>query len=182
SMGATARALVARQAWTTPGNVLALLTEQRQSRQESYPFTASAVTAYGDVSLSATYAITRRVDSLPGSVARRKGSDLAADVSKAFPLPASWKVKSPVRTRVSWQETLTQSFVENAQAVGALSRLTDNGRRAFNFNADTDVAENMTFSLQASRVVTFDRNFNRRFVQTVITAVFQLQFFSGADK
>ncbi|MCC6928054.1 MAG: cell surface protein SprA [Gemmatimonadaceae bacterium] len=182
SLGATARALVSRQSWTTPGNDLALLTEQRESRQESYPFTATAVTAYGDVSLSATYAITRRVDSLPGSVARRKGSDLAADVSKAFALPQSWRVKSPVRTRISWQESLTQSFVENAQAVGALSRLTDNGRRAFNFNADTDVAENMTFSLQASRVVTFDRNFNRRFVQTVITAVFQLQFFSGGSK
>ncbi len=53
---------------------------------------------------------------------------------------------------------------------------------AFNFNADTDVAENMTFSLQGSRVVTFDRNFNRRFVQTVITAVFQLQFFAGVGK
>lgn len=181
-VGATARALMSRQAWTTPGDAAALATEMRESRQESYPFTATALTAYGNVALTATYAITRRVDSLPGSVARRKASDLAADISKSFGLPESWRVKNPVRTRISWQETLTQSFVANAQAEGARSRLTDNGRRAFNFNADTDVAENMTFSLQGSRVVTFDRNFNRRFVQTVITAVFQLQFFAGVGK
>ena len=181
-LGATARALQSRQAWTIPGDAAALLTEMRESRQASYPFTATAVTAYGEVALSATYAITRRVDSLPGSVARRRASDLAADISKSFTLPESWRVKNPVRTRVSWQETLTQSFIANSQAEGARSRLTDNGRRAFNFNADTDVAENMTFSLQGSRVVTFDRNFNRRFVQTVITAVFQLQFFAGVGK
>jgi len=103
-------------------------------------------------------------------------------VSKAFPLPKAWKLRSPLRARVSWQETLTESFVSNQLAVESRSRLTDNGRRAFSMNADTDVAENMTFSLQGSRVVTFDRNFNRRFVQTVITAVFQLQFFGGAVK
>ena len=116
------------------------------------------------------------------SAALLGASALAADISKSFTLPESWRVKNPVRTRVSWQETLTQSFIANSQAEGARSRLTDNGRRAFNFNADTDVAENMTFSLQGSRVVTFDRNFNRRFVQTVITAVFQLQFFAGVGK
>lgn len=181
-LGLTARALQSRQAWTTPSFDGEVLTEMRLSRQESYPFTASAVTAYGNVALSASYALTRRVDSLPGSVARRRASDVAADIGKSFALPASWKVKNPLRTRVSWQETLTQSFVANALAEGARSRLTDNGRRAFNFNADTDVADNMTFSLQGSRVVTFDRNFNRRFVQTVITAVFQLNFFATVGK
>jgi len=182
SIGITARALRTQQAWTTPGFDGTVATERRESRQESYPFTATAVTAIGQVAFSAAYAITRRVDSLPGSVARRRASDLAADISKSFSLPDDWKVRNPLRTRVAWQETLTQSFVSNAQAEGARSRLTDNGRRAFNFNADTDVAENMTFSLQASRVVTFDRNFNRRFVQTVFTAVFQLQFFSGPGR
>ncbi|MFP5354838.1 MAG: hypothetical protein ACLGIK_06730, partial [Gemmatimonadota bacterium] len=181
-LGITARALRSRQAWTTPGFDAAVLTEERLSRQESYPFTASAVTAYGNVAMSASYALTRRVDSLPGSVARRRASDLAADLGKSFALPAAWRVKNPLRTRVSWQETLTQSFVANALAEGARSRLTDNGRRAFNINADTDVAENMTFSLQGSRVVTFDRNFNRRFVQTVITAVFQRQFFATVGR
>jgi hypothetical protein len=181
-LGATARALRTRQAWTTPGDGLGILTEVRESRQESYPLSATAVTAWGEVAISAAYALTRRVDSLPGSAARRRSSDLAADIGKTFTLPERWRVRNPLRTRVSWQETLTESFVANAFAEGARSRLTDNGRRAFNFNADTDLDDNMTFSLQASRVVTFDRNFGRRFVQTVITAVFQLQFFAGDTK
>lgn len=181
-VGMTARALQSRQSWTLPGTGEAVLAEGRASRQESYPFTASATTAWGAIGLSASYALTRRLDSLPGSVARRRASDLAADLTKSFDLPDGWKVRTPLRTRVSWQETLTQAFVTNALADNARSRLTDNGRRAFNFNADTDVAENMTVSLQGSRVVTFDRNFNRRFVQTVITAVFQLNFFSGPPR
>jgi len=57
--------------------------------------------------------------------------------------------------------------------------LTDNGRQAFTLNADTDVAENATFSIQGSRIVNFDRNLNRRLTQTVITAVLQMQFFAG---
>ena len=182
SLGATARALRSRQAWTTPGDFAGLGDEVRQSRLESYPVSANVVTAFGEVTLSGAFSLSRRVDSLPGSVARFRRSDLAADLSKAFPLPKAWKLRSPLRSRVSWQETLTESFVSNQLAVESRSRLTDNGRRAFSMNADTDVAENMTFSLQGSRVVTFDRNFNRRFVQTVITAVFQLQFFGGAVK
>ena len=67
-----------------------------------------------------------------------------------------------------------------AHAAGARSRLTDNGRHAFSLNADSDVADNMTPSLQGSRVVTFDRNFNRRFNQMVLSAVLQVQFFGGA--
>ena len=45
---------------------------------------------------------------------------------------------------------------------------------------DTDLADDISFSLQASRVVTFDRNFNRRFTQTLISAVLNIQFFGGA--
>jgi hypothetical protein len=81
---------------------------------------------------------------------------------------------------MSYQRAETQSYVSNAAAASARSRLTDNGRTAFSMNADTDVAENVTFSLQGSRVVTFDRNFNRRFTQVIVSTVFQIQFFGGA--
>jgi hypothetical protein len=182
NVGITARALKSRQAWVTPSDFQAGRAEVRSSRVHSYPFSGNAVTAVGQVAFSAALAYTTQVDSLPGSVARRTSSNVGADVSKSFPLPSRWKLASPLRTRMSWQESLTQSFVSNADAFGSRSRLTDNGRRAFSINADTDVAENMTFSLQGARVVTFDRNFDRRQVQTVITAVFQLQFFSGAMK
>ena len=59
------------------------------------------------------------------------------------------------------------------------SRLVDNGREAISFNADTDVAENLTFSLQGARIVTFDNNLNRRLTQTVLSAVLQVSFFAG---
>ena len=182
SVGMTARLLRSRQAWVTPLGIPGSLAEVRETRLASYPLTANAVTALGEVGMSATWARSSQVDSLPGSILRQRRSDLTADLTKAFPLPSAWGVRSPLRTRASWQESLTRSDVSNDAAFDARSRLTDNGRRALSLNADTDVADNMTFSLQGSRVVTFDRNFNRRFVQTVLTAVFQLQFFAGAMK
>jgi hypothetical protein len=182
TIGFTARALRARQEWRSPADVATLPGEGRDARQTSFPVSANLVTVWGDVSLSGTYAFNRRVDSLPGSVTRGQTSDLVTDVAKSFPLPASWGTRSPLRARVSWQETLAENFVSNAAVFGSRSRLTDNGRRALNINLDTDVAENMNFSLQGARVTTFDRNLDRRIVQTLISAVFQMQFFAGAGK
>ena len=85
-----------------------------------------------------------------------------------------------MRTQLSYQRSETRSYVSNLAAIGLRSRLTDNGRKAFTVSADTDLQENVTFSLQGSRVVTFDRNFNRRFTQTLIAAVLNIQFFGGA--
>jgi hypothetical protein len=181
-IGLTARAVRARQEWRSPSDVATLPGEGRDAHQTSFPISANLVTAWGDISLSGTYAHNRRVDSLPGSVARGQTSDLVTDVAKSLPLPSSWGTKSPLRARVSWQETLAENFVSNAAVFGARSRLTDNGRRALNINLDTDVADNMNFSLQGSRVATFDRNLDRRIVQTLISAVFQMQFFAGAGK
>jgi hypothetical protein len=81
---------------------------------------------------------------------------------------------------VSFQETLARSVVSNVAVAAQRSRLTDNGRRVIGFSADADVSTDMTFGLQASRLVSFDRNFNRRFTQTVLSAVLELKFFGGA--
>jgi hypothetical protein len=116
---------------------------------------------------------------LPGSVTNAKSSEASADVGRSFTAPARWALKSPIRARIGFQQAQTQSYVENVFAAGRRSRLTDNGRTAFTVNADTDVAENATFSIQGSRIVNFDRNLNRRLTQTVITAVLQIQFFAG---
>jgi hypothetical protein len=180
TLGFTARALRARQTWTTPGDLGT--SEVRRSEQVSLPLSASVVTAWGNIALTGTYAYAARVDSLPGSTTRGRTSDLFTDVSKSFPLPASWKLASPLRTRLSWQETLAENFVSNAAVVGARSRLTDNGRRAVNLNLDTDLSETMSFSFQGSRLATFDRNFNRRIVHTMFSVVFQMQFFAGGDQ
>ncbi|MBC7896234.1 MAG: hypothetical protein H7066_12540 [Cytophagaceae bacterium] len=182
SLGLTARALRARQQWTTPSELASASAEVRRSQQWSLPLSANLVTAWANVALSGTYAYSRRVDSLPGSVAKGRTSDLVTDMSKVFTLPQSWRLRSPLRARVSYQQTLAENFVSNQAVVGARSRLTDNGRQAFNVNFDTDLSETMSFSLQGSRVGTFDRNFNRRIVQNILTAVFQMQFFAGASK
>lgn len=182
SLGFTARALWARQEWRSPSDLIGSPGEGRDAHQSSFPISANLVTAWGNFALSGTWSVNRRVDSLPGSVARGRTSDLVTDLAKSFALPESWGAKSPLRARISWQETLAENFVSNAAVFGSQSRLTDNGRRAFNINLDTDVAENMNFSLQASRVATFDRNLDRRIIQTLVSAVFQMQFFAGAAK
>ncbi len=58
-------------------------------------------------------------------------------------------------------------------------RIADNGRWSVNARAETDVAENASFSLSASRTVTYDEVNDRRFSQFVLSAVLQLQFFAG---
>ena len=102
--------------------------------------------------------------------------------SKFDPPTSEVPIQFGLSESVAWQESRTSSFVSNAAAEGLRSRLTDGGRRAFSANASTDLADNMTFSLQGSRVVNFDRNFNRKLVQTVFSAALQLQFFGGAMK
>jgi len=180
SLSTSARLLRSRQAFVAPATLATAFPELRASRLISWPLSFSALTARGEVSMSAALARSTRVDSLPGSVGNAATSDLTADIGRAFPLPASWQLKSKMRTRMSYQRTETRSYVSNLAAAGARSRLTDNGRHAFSLTADSDVADNMTLSLQGSRVVTFDRNFNRRFNQMVLSAVLQVQFFGGA--
>jgi hypothetical protein len=116
---------------------------------------------------------------LPGSVTNGNSAEASAELGRTFKLPSDWNLKSGLRARLGFQQTRTKSYVENLFAAGSRSRLTDNGRQAFTLNADTDVADNATFSIQGSRIVNFDRNFNRKLTQTVITAVLQMQFFAG---
>jgi hypothetical protein len=88
-------------------------------------------------------------------------------------------MKSDLRARLGFQQSRSTSDIQNGFAAGASSRLADNGRQAITFNADTDVAENLTFSLQGARIVTFDNNLNRRLTQTVLSAVLQIKFYAG---
>ena len=43
--------------------------------------------------------------------------------------------------------------------------------------ADTNVLDNAVFTFQGSHTIVFDNNLNRRFAQTVISAVLQFQFY-----
>ncbi|MBC7896639.1 MAG: cell surface protein SprA [Cytophagaceae bacterium] len=56
SLGLTARALRARQQWTTPSELASASAEVRRSQQWSLPLSANLVTAWANVALSGTYA------------------------------------------------------------------------------------------------------------------------------
>jgi hypothetical protein len=197
SIGGTARAVQTRQlnsrqpefvnATADLASAAPLLPSPGTDRGEtvvtSFPATVAIVFA-GARPLATTvgYAFSRRRESRPGLSAKTADADINAEISKPWALPPSWKPRSDLRTRVTYQETHGDNFVLNPEAVNNESRLSDNGRRAVSFSADTDVAENFSTSFVASRVESFDRNLNRRFTQTVLSAVLHLQFYAGEMK
>ena len=134
--------------------------------------------------LSSTFGFShsKRLDTKPGLRSNGNNSDFSIDLAKPWALPPDWGARSDLRTRVSYQESQGQNFVVNPFAFTGESRLSDNGRRAVSMSADTDVAENLTSSFVLSRVESFDRNLNRRFTQTVLSAVMHLQFYAGEFK
>jgi len=198
SIGGTARAVLTRQlnsrqpefvsvnnpaAQTEPLLNPAIGADRGETVVTSFPATMSIVFA-GARPLSTTmgYALSRRREARPGLSAKTANADVNAEISKPWALPPSWKPRSDLRTRISYQETHGDNFVLNPEAINNESRLSDNGRRAISFSMDTDVAENFSTSFVASRVESFDRNLNRRFVQTVLSAVLHLQFYAGEMK
>ena len=157
--------------------------EVSDSRSRSWRANPSVVwNVFGGLSTAGGYGRSIREDGRPGSQSTSRSDELSADLAKGFKLPTDWKAKSDLRTRFSYQYTHGQAYVLNTASETNRSRLSDNGRRAFNLNADTDFADNLTGSFTMSRVISFDNNFNRRFTQTVITAVLNIRFFAGELK
>ena len=118
---------------------------------------------------------------MPGSLARTRGNELSFDVGRAFHVPESLGLglRSDLRTRFGFVQIHNKTFV--LDSAGAFqSRLQDNGRQAFNLAGDTNLNDGLVFTLQASHIVTFDNNLNRRFAQTVLSTVLQFQFFGAA--
>jgi hypothetical protein len=156
--------------------------EIRRSHAETYPFGGSVIWAgRGSLSTSARYSLTQRLDSLPGSLARTRGNELTIDAGRSFHVPESigLGLRSDLRTRFGFQQSHNRTFV--LDSTGAFqSRLADNGRQSFNLAADTNLQDGLVFTLQASHIVTFDNNLNRRFAQTVLSTVLQFQFFGTA--
>ena len=183
SVSATAGYALSHQRYALPGASRLLAGDVRTGRAERFPLGASVqFSEPGALALSFNVSSTYRTDSLPGSVADATSRDVSAEVSRGFRLPADWQLKSNLRTRLAYQSTGSVAYVANAFASGARSRLADNGRRAISLNADTDVSEGVTFSLQSAHIVTFDNNLNRRYTQVVLSAVLQIAFFAGVQK
>ncbi len=180
SIGANAQFMATRQRQLVPTGTVNTPDDVRTGRVTSYPFGVSV--EWNDVGKLRTafrMASTFRLDSLPGSVADSKAREMSADVAREFQMPADWQLRSKLRTRLGWQQTAASTYLLNSLAGSARSRLADNGRQAFTLTADTDVAENLKFSLQSSRIVTFDNNLDRRFTQYVLSAILQIAFYAG---
>jgi len=183
SLGANARVMETRQINGTQPLLGELIDDRGELRVRTYPMNGSIVFAGArPVSSTVGYSISKRLDAKPGLSSNGDNSDFSIDVSKPWGLPADWNARSDLRTRISYQKSQGQNFVVNPLALTGESRLTDNGRRAFSMSADTDVAENLSSSFVISRVESFDRNLNRRFTQTVLSAVMHLQFYAGEFK
>jgi len=183
SLGANARVLETRQLNGTQPLFGELVDDRGTLRVRTYPVSGSVVFAGArPVSSTVGFSLSKRLDSKPGLSSNGDNSDFSVDVSKPWKLPADWDARSDLRTRVSYQKSQGQNFVVNPLALTGESRLSDNGRRAFSMSADTDVAENLSSSFVISRVESFDRNLNRRFTQTVLSAVMHLQFYAGEFK
>ena len=183
SAGANARVLETRQFNGTQPLFGEVFDDRGELRVRSYPVSGTIVFA-GERPLSSTvgFSSSKRLDAKPGLSSNGNNSDFSVDVSKPWRLPADWNARSDLRTRVSYQKSQGQNFVVNPLALTGESRLSDNGRRAFSMSADTDVADNLSSSFVVSRVESFDRNLNRRFTQTVLSAVMHLQFYAGEFK
>jgi cell surface protein SprA len=183
TLGANARVLETKQFNGTQPLFGDVPDDRGQLRVRSYPMSGSIVFA-GERPVSSTvgFSLSKRLDAKPGLSSNGDNSDFSLDVSKPWKLPADWNARSDLRTRLSYQKSQGQNFVINPLAFTGESRLSDNGRRAFSMSADTDVAENLSSSFVVSRVESFDRNLNRRFTQTVLSAVMHLQFYAGEFK
>jgi len=183
SLGANARMLETRQSNATEPLLGEELDDRGRMRVRSFPMSGSVVFA-GARPLSSTvgFSLSRRLDAKPGLRSNGNSSDFSLELAKPWAVPASWQTRSDLRTRISYQKSEGQNFVVNPIAFSGESRLSDNGRRALSMSADTDVAENLTSSFVLSRVESFDRNLNRRFTQTVLSAVMHLQFYAGEFK
>jgi Motility related/secretion protein len=183
SISANLRYLNTRQSSVVPSEMAGTPADVRVSRVDSWPLNGSITWNVG-TGLITSFGLgtTHRLDSLPGSVAESRSRDLSADIARGIRMPASWGLRKDLRTRLSYQQSSAQAYVQNQNAVASQSRLADNGRQAINLNADADVAENLTFSLTGARIVNFDNNLNRRFSQLVFTAVLQISFFAGEIK
>ena len=190
SLGGTARMLRTRQTQFAPP-IAGGPADESESDSRSLPLSATIAWAlFGGFTTSAGLTETTRRDDRPGGLIDSRTVDASADLGKSFTLPAQWGFGEPsagsgtgagqeLRTRLTFQRVQTRSHALDPARNGSAGRLADNGRHIVNFNADTDLAENLTGSLVFGRTVTFDEMNDRRFTQTVISAILQIRFFSG---
>ncbi|MBA3560486.1 MAG: hypothetical protein H0W30_18035 [Gemmatimonadaceae bacterium] len=144
---------------------------------KTYPVTASIAWAFaGGFSTTAGWRRTDRSELRSGGLTLGNQSELNGNVGKSFKLPQRFKARGDLRWTLGLVQSRTQSFFATDTT---RRRVTDNGRWAMNTNADTDLSDNMNFSMTLSRVANYDNLYDRRFTQMVLTASLQISFFAG---
>ncbi len=180
--------LVREQSTEVP-NETGGLADRSRTLSRDQPFTSSITwTFLGNLTTNAQYRLEKREDARPGSLTESDTKRMTFDVARNIRLPKKWNTRTgQLRTRLSYQSEESIASVGGASdavlppgtTAPSISVLTNNGRQAFNLNADTDLSELLTFSLTGSHILTFDRNYNRRLTNTVVSVVLQLRFFAG---
>lgn len=179
SASASARLLHTRQRNQAMVDALLGPREVRSTVIRSYPVNGYVTWAYGRLTTGGGYTLTLRTDTIPGTRIASISRDASAELGRPFTLPARWGLNSDLRTRLGYQYSRSYSTASSLAAGTRETRLLDNGRWSATVDADADVAENLTFSFQAARIVTYDRNLGRHLTQTVLTAALNLHFFAG---
>lgn len=174
---------------TTIPNETGGLADRSRLTSRRQPLSASVTWAFlGDLTTTARSSRESREDLRPGSIINGETDRLSFNLARTFPLPKSWNTRNgQLRANVSYDSEENTSVVTGTTVTSgdgdllltAPSVLTNNGRRALNLNANTDLTELLTFTFTGSHVVNFDRAYNRQTTNVIFSAVLQLRFFSG---
>jgi hypothetical protein len=149
-------------------------------RTKQFPLNASVVWALGGLATDLGWNHIDRREVRSGGVTEGDQDDVSASVARSFAVPQSWNITGEqIRARIGYSRSSNTTFFVQDDI---RRRITDNGRWSVIGNADTDISQNLSFSLTLSRTVNYDRNLDRRFVQNVVSAILQLQFFAGQFK
>ncbi|MEQ1690679.1 MAG: cell surface protein SprA, partial [Gemmatimonas sp.] len=180
------RYMVSEQETIVPNETGGLADRSRTSSRRLEPLSSSITWAFlGNLTTNASYGRTHSEEARPGSLTTSETKKKSFDLARNLPLPKKWNTRTgKLRTRLSYQSEETVATVGGSTAAAlatepTFSVLTNNGRRALNVNADTDLTELLTFSMTGSHILTFDRNYNRRLSNLVVSVIFQLRFFAG---
>jgi hypothetical protein len=141
-----------------------------------YRLSPSITWAIGSgLTTSGGWSKTQRTELRSGGTTLGTSTELSGNVGKSFKLPARFEGRM-LRWTAGFAKSHSQTLV---MAQSSIKRTQDLGRWAINMNADTDISEQMQFSMTLSRATNFDNLFDRHFTQFVLTAALHLTFFAG---
>lgn len=153
------------------------------------PLAASVTWSFlGDLTTTVRSSHETREDLRPGAVINGTTDRLSLGFIRSFRLPSSWNTRNGLlRTSASYDSERNLSLIMGTTVQGGSDLpqfsvptvLTNSGRRAFNLNANTDLSDQLTFTLTGSHVVTFDRAYNRQTTSLIFSTVLQIHFFGG---